>query len=147
LIRQSSGEVGYDLSFWRDGAPDHQGLAKLDWLMRDVHAGQVNRIDLRVYYLLSMLQTELGGRPIGVTSGYRTKATNERLRQQGLAVVAISCLAAVRRPCAGRVARAVVARRAERPSRSLARRAAPADHGDSATDADLMRRGMGFCRH
>jgi len=84
LIRQSSGEVGYDLSFWRDGAPDRQGLAKLDWLMRDVHAGQVNRIDLGVYYLLSMLQTELGGRPIGVTSGYRTKATNERLRQQGL---------------------------------------------------------------
>jgi putative transposase len=38
-------------------------------------------------------------------------------------------------------------RRAERPSMSLARRAALADHGDPAADVDLMRRCVGFCRH
>lgn len=84
LVRPASGEVGYDIPFWRDGAPDQQGLAELNWLMRDIRAAEVNPIDPRIYYLLAMLQAEVGGRPIIVTSGYRTKATNERLRQQGI---------------------------------------------------------------
>jgi uncharacterized protein YcbK (DUF882 family) len=84
LVRQASGEVGYDIPFWRDGAPDQQGLAELNWLMRDIRAAEVNPIDSRIYYLLAMLQAEFGGRPIIITSGYRTTATNEWLRQQGI---------------------------------------------------------------
>lgn len=84
LVRRSSGELAYDVPFWRDGAPDRQGLAELDWLMRDIQAAEVRPIDLRIYYLLAMLQAEFGGRPIVITSGYRTKATNDRLRAQGL---------------------------------------------------------------
>jgi uncharacterized protein YcbK (DUF882 family) len=52
--------------------------------MRDVQARQVRPIDVRVFYLLAMVQAEFGGRPILVTSGFRTRATNERLRAQGI---------------------------------------------------------------
>ena len=84
LVRRASSEVGHNVPFWRDGAPDHQGLAELNWLMRDVRAAEVSPIDLRVYYLLAVLQAEFGGRPIIITSGYRTQATNEWLMEQGI---------------------------------------------------------------
>jgi uncharacterized protein YcbK (DUF882 family) len=83
LVRRTTGEVGRRVPFWRDGAPDQHGLSELNWLMRDVRVGQVRPIDLRVYFLLAVLQSEVSGRPIIVMSGYRTKATNELLRQQG----------------------------------------------------------------
>ena len=84
IVRLASGEVANDVPFWWHDAPYKDGLAELDWLMRDVRARQVRPIDLRLYYLLAMLQAEFGGRPIIITSGYRTKATNDLLRQQGI---------------------------------------------------------------
>jgi hypothetical protein len=78
LVWPATGEVGYDVPFSWEGAPYEEGI------MRDVQAGQVQPIDLRVYYLLAMTQLEFGGRPIIVTSGYRTKATNDRVRRQGI---------------------------------------------------------------
>jgi uncharacterized protein YcbK (DUF882 family) len=84
LVRPATGEVGQDVPFSWDGAPCEEGLAELDWLMRDVQAGQVQPIDLRVYYLLAMTQVEFGGRPIIVTSDYRTKASDDRVRRQGI---------------------------------------------------------------
>jgi len=84
LVRPATGEVARDVPFWWAGAPYEQGLAELDWLLRDVQAGEVHPIDLRVYYLLAMVQAQFGRRPILVTSGYRTGATNERLRRQGI---------------------------------------------------------------
>lgn len=80
LVRTATGEALRDVPFWWDGAPYKPGLAKLDWLMRDVQAQRVRSIDVRVFYLLAMVQAEFGGRPILVTSGYRTRSTNERLR-------------------------------------------------------------------
>ena len=84
LVRPITGEFAYDVPFWRYDAPFDDGLAELDWLMRDVQAEEVKPIDLRVYYILAMVQAEFRGRPIMVTSGYRTKATNDRLRRQGI---------------------------------------------------------------
>ena len=84
LVWRATGETGRDVPFWRDGAPDQHGLAELNWLMRDVGAEQVRPIDVQVYLLLAMLQAEVGGRSIVVLSGYRTKATNDLLRQHGL---------------------------------------------------------------
>jgi uncharacterized protein YcbK (DUF882 family) len=84
LVRPATGESARKVPFWSAGAPYQHGLAELNWLLRDVQAERVHPIDLRVYYLLAMLQAELGGQPIIVTSGYRTEATNERLRQQGI---------------------------------------------------------------
>jgi len=87
VVRPASGEAASDVPFWRNDAPYEDGLVELDWLMRDVHAEQVKPIDLRVYYLLAMAQAEFGGRPIIITSGYRTKATNDRLRREGVDAV------------------------------------------------------------
>ena len=84
LVRPATKEVARDMPFWRAGAPYDPGLAELDRLMRDVQAGEVHPIDLRIYYLLAMVQAEFGGRPILVTSGYRTRATNERLMLEGI---------------------------------------------------------------
>jgi uncharacterized protein YcbK (DUF882 family) len=84
LVRPATGEVARNVPFWWAGAPYEQGLAELDWLLRDVQAEEVHPIDLRVYYLLAMVQAQFGRRPILVTSGYRTEATNERLRRQGI---------------------------------------------------------------
>jgi uncharacterized protein YcbK (DUF882 family) len=84
LVRPATGEVARNVPFWWAGAPYEQGLAELNWLLRDVQADEVHPIDLRVYYLLAMVQAEFGGRPIVVMSGYRTKSTNERLRRQGI---------------------------------------------------------------
>jgi uncharacterized protein YcbK (DUF882 family) len=84
LVRPDTSEVARDVPFWWAGAPYEEGLAELDWLMRDVQAEEVHPIDLRVYYLLAMVQDQFGGRPILVTGGYRTHATNERLRQHGI---------------------------------------------------------------
>jgi uncharacterized protein YcbK (DUF882 family) len=87
VFRPASGEIAYDVPFWRHDAPYEEGLVELDWLMRDVRAEQVKPIDLRVYYLLAVAQAEFGGRPIIITSGYRTRATNDRLRRQGIDAV------------------------------------------------------------
>ena len=84
VFRPASEEVGYDVPFWWNGAPHENGLAKLDWLMRDVNAKQVRPIDLRIYYLLALIQAEFGGQAILITSGYRTQATNNQLRRQGI---------------------------------------------------------------
>ena len=84
LVRPATGEALRDVPFWWDGAPYEPGLAELDWLMRDVRAKRVRPIDVRVFSLLAMVQAEFGGRPILVTSGFRTRATNERLRAQGI---------------------------------------------------------------
>ena len=84
LVRPATGEVAWDVPFWWAGGPYEQGLAELNWLMRDVQAEEVHPIDLRVYYLLAMVQAQFGRRPILVTSGYRIEATNERLRRQGI---------------------------------------------------------------
>lgn len=84
LMRPATGEVARDVPFWWAGTTYKPGLAELDWLMRDVQAEEVHPIDLRVYYILSMVQAQFAGRPILVTSGYRTEVTNERLRRQGI---------------------------------------------------------------
>jgi uncharacterized protein YcbK (DUF882 family) len=84
LVRPATGEVAQDVPFWWAGGVHEEGLAELDRLMRDVEADEVQPIDLRVYYLLAMVQAEFDGRPILVTSGYRTEATNERLRRRGI---------------------------------------------------------------
>jgi uncharacterized protein YcbK (DUF882 family) len=84
LVRPATGESARKVPFWCAGAPYEQGLAELGWVLRDVDVEQVYPIDVRVYYLLGLLQAALSEQPIIVTTGYRTKANNERLRQQGI---------------------------------------------------------------
>jgi uncharacterized protein YcbK (DUF882 family) len=61
LVRPATGEALRDVPFWWDGAPYEPSLVELDWLMRDVQAKQVRPIDVRVFYLLAMVQAEFGG--------------------------------------------------------------------------------------
>lgn len=86
LVREETGEAARGVVFWEDGRPSAPGLDRLDRLLRDVRAGEVSAIDVRLYYLLWALQSELGGRTIVVTSGYRTAATNQALLRQGIDV-------------------------------------------------------------
>ena len=60
LIRQETDEVAHDVTFWRDGRPDDEGVARLDWLLRDVRAGKVTPIHHRVYRLLELVQADFG---------------------------------------------------------------------------------------
>ena len=83
LVRPATGEVALNVPFWWAGVPYEQGLVELNWLLRDLQAAEVHPIDLRVYYILAVIQAEFGRRPVLVTSGYRTQATNEQLRVRG----------------------------------------------------------------
>ena len=83
-MRPATSEVLRDVPFWWGGAPYEPGLADLNWLMRDVHAQSVRPIEIRLFYLLAMMQAEFGGRPILVTSAYRTRSTNDWLRSLGI---------------------------------------------------------------
>ena len=87
LRRQETGEAADDLLFWRNGQPATDGIAQLDWLLRDVRAGEVTTIDRSLYLLLHVVQADFGGEPLTVTSGFRTWATNEHLRHSGYEAV------------------------------------------------------------
>ena len=57
-------------------------IAEISQVMRDRHSGDVKRIDPQLFDLIHRLQTTLEPRqPIHVLSGYRSPATNERLRR------------------------------------------------------------------
>lgn len=63
-------------------------VARLDHFLRDYRTGSVRDYDVREFDLLHDLLARLG-RPDGeidIVCGYRTRRTNERLRQQGHAV-------------------------------------------------------------
>src|SRR5918996_1661155 len=77
IVRPATGEVAYDVPFAWDGASYENGLSELDWLMRDVQAGQVKPIDLRVYDLLAMAQAEFGRPSDHHHERDRTEATND----------------------------------------------------------------------
>ena len=36
LVRPATGEVAWNVPFWRAGAPYEQGLAELNWLLREM---------------------------------------------------------------------------------------------------------------
>ncbi len=58
-----------------------QALGSLDHFLRDHYNGEVGRMDPQLYELMQRLRRELGStRAFEVISGYRSAATNERLR-------------------------------------------------------------------
>ena len=63
-----------------------RALADIDYLMRDLRSEEIKSIDTRLVDLLYDIQTRLQlEEPIHIISGYRSPATNERLRKQGWA--------------------------------------------------------------
>lgn len=98
LVRQETGETA-EACFWRDGRLDVAGYVTICRLLRDVRAGQVATIDVRLLNLLRGMQGWLEAsygivEHYQINSGYRTESTNattegavkDSLHKQGRAV-------------------------------------------------------------
>ncbi len=71
----------------QQGRLDRQTLTHIDHILRDHHNGEVKVIATKLLDLLCELKTRLGtDQPFHVISGYRSPATNEKLRRQGKSV-------------------------------------------------------------
>lgn len=82
LVRQRTGEV-FRGSHIKTGflkkSYDPVALNELNWLLRDVRASAMIRIDPRLIDLLARLQARLPDRAVTITSAFRTRATNAGL--------------------------------------------------------------------
>ena len=66
----------------RRGYYDVNALTRLDWLLRDHHVNKYRPMSRRLYDILYVTQAQFGAdRPLVITSGYRTRATNEKLAE------------------------------------------------------------------
>ncbi len=84
VTNQTSRETDTVAYLRPDGSLDEGGAWRLSYLMRDVRAGQGTAMDPRLFTFLDLICVKLGvptGRPVVITSGYRTQATNAALRQ------------------------------------------------------------------
>lgn len=70
--------------YWSNGDYDHSALEDIAFVLRDHRADEVKAIDTRLLDLLTRVRRELGTRePYHVISGYRSAATNAKLRANG----------------------------------------------------------------
>ncbi len=70
-------------TYFGDGYYEPEAMAELDYLMRDFHTDESTLMDVRLYDIFAALQDTLDTRePLVITSGYRTKATNDKLRRR-----------------------------------------------------------------
>ena len=92
LLQPESGER-LDTVYFHDGHYDPQQLRAIDYLFRDRHAHVTGHIDPELIDFLVDIRTRLD-LPSGVTfeilSGYRTRATNDRLSNHNLNVASES---------------------------------------------------------
>jgi uncharacterized protein YcbK (DUF882 family) len=73
--------------YWAEGEYQADELAALDRLLRDHRSGDVTVMDRRLFDLLHDLQRVTGrSGPFQIISGYRSPATNARLRRDGRGV-------------------------------------------------------------
>jgi uncharacterized protein YcbK (DUF882 family) len=71
-------------TYWAAGQYQPGELAAIDRLLRDHRSGAVQAIDRRLFDILYALQARVGARgTLEVISGYRSPATNARLRRAG----------------------------------------------------------------
>lgn len=69
------------LCYFRDGEFVADACQRLDHLLRDFRSGEVYPIDPKLYDMVYAIQTEIGHRgQVEIISGYRSPATNEKLR-------------------------------------------------------------------
>ncbi|MEM6902821.1 MAG: DUF882 domain-containing protein [Pseudomonadota bacterium] len=71
------------LAHVRNGFYDRNALRRLDWHLRDHHVQRYYQMDRKLFDVLFVVQQRFGAdRPLLVTSGYRTRSTNERLAER-----------------------------------------------------------------
>lgn len=76
-----------DAEFWYDGRPVPEGVGEIDRVLRDHRTGEVKAIDRELLHLLHALGRKLHARrPFQVISGYRSPATNAKLREKSTGV-------------------------------------------------------------
>ncbi len=79
-----TGEI-FDDVYWSRGLYLPDALARLNWILRDFHRNQATQMDVALIELLAALAQRLRTRErFLVTSAYRTRQTNARLRIEGL---------------------------------------------------------------
>jgi uncharacterized protein YcbK (DUF882 family) len=72
------------VTYMRDGKYDQEALAKLNHFMRDWRANKETHMDPHVIDLVWTLHELLGSKePVHLISGYRSVATNDKLRRAG----------------------------------------------------------------
>jgi uncharacterized protein YcbK (DUF882 family) len=70
------------VTYWKDGAYDRAAWGKINHILRDHYSGDAHVMDLRLMDLLHDVRNHLGNdRPVEIISGYRSPATNLRLRE------------------------------------------------------------------
>jgi len=82
LRNENTGErfVG---TYFGDGYYDPDAMGELDHLMRDFHTDESIMMDVRLYDIFAAIQGRIDGQePLVITSGYRSRKTNERLRKR-----------------------------------------------------------------
>lgn len=87
LTSVNSGDT-VDVIYKRNGRFVHDGVAKLNWVMRDWRNGKQKQIDPRLFDTLYMLQQDFGVHNTGLhlISGYRSPETNAMLRSRSSGV-------------------------------------------------------------
>lgn len=74
----------YDVDLFVGGQWNPNAVTICDYLLRDWRAGQTVRCDQRIYAGLYVMQHYFAkGQRLRVHSGFRTQATNQRLREAG----------------------------------------------------------------
>jgi len=69
--------------FWENGAPLLSGIQEINTILRDHRTGDVIDIDIKLMHLLHKLRNKVHSRqPFNVISGYRSPATNAKLREK-----------------------------------------------------------------
>lgn len=70
-------------TYFGDGLYEPEAMAELDHLMRDHLADESIMMDVRLYDIFAALQDVIGtNEPLVITSGYRTRKTNDKLRKR-----------------------------------------------------------------
>lgn len=80
-----------DVVYYVGGIYRHEELSRLNWLMRDRRMGVDFQMDTTLYDQLFLLREELRtDTPVHILSGYRTAATNAKLRRRSKGVAKYS---------------------------------------------------------
>ena len=71
-----------DVVYWAEGRYQPDALKQLDYVMRDWRSGEVAPIDSKLFDLLHLLRKDMDTEaPFAIVSGYRSPATNAKLRE------------------------------------------------------------------
>ena len=82
-LRNDQTEERFTGTYFGDGYYEPEAMDRLDHLMRDFHVDESIMMDVRLYDIFAAIQGALDSRePLVITSGYRTRKTNDKLRRR-----------------------------------------------------------------